>query len=148
MRAGCLSEDSCHFLHGRPTTVPGCMVDGKVTCGNAECLASWSATRTECAQCKQERQDRRRVIQTEEDPRLRESAFLTAPAIFPNNDIKCEVNKIRAQIFAAETGQALTWSIARDKPGNKVLAQKLHLEQEKEAWLSRHDRDCGGFGVR
>jgi hypothetical protein len=49
MRAGCLSEDSCHFLHGRPTAVPGSMVDGQLTCGNAACLASWSATRTECA---------------------------------------------------------------------------------------------------
>jgi len=55
---------------------------------------------------------------------------------------KCEVNKIRAQVFAAETQQALTWSIAKDKPGNKVLAEKLNLEQEKEAWLTRHDRDC------
>ena len=41
-------------------------------------------------------------------------------AIFPNNDIKYEVNKARAQIFAAETGQALTWSIAKDKPSNNV----------------------------
>ena len=82
------------------------------------------------------------MIEGANDPRLKEHKFLTAPAIFPNNDIRCEVNKIRAQIFAAETGQAVTWSIAKDKPGNRVLAEKIHLEEEKEVWLTRHDRDC------
>ena len=52
---------------------------------------------------------------------------------------------LRAQIFAAETQQALTWSIAKDKPGNRVLAEKMNIVVEKEAWLSRHDQDCGGL---
>ncbi len=56
--------------------------------------------------------------------------FLTAPAIFPNNDIKCEVNKIRAQIYAAETRQAIPWSSAKVNPGNRVLAEKINLEEE------------------
>ena len=36
----------------------------------------------------------------------------------------------------------MTWSIAKDKPGNRVLAEKINLEEEKEVWLTRHDRDC------
>ena len=74
--------------------------------------------------------------------------FLRAPAIFPNNDIKYEVNKIRAQIFAAETRQALTWSIAKDKPSNNTIVAKPNLAEEKKVWLTRHDRDCGNlYGV-
>ena len=60
-----------------------------------------------------------------QDDRHRHGDFLTAPAIFPNNDIKYEVNKTRAQIFARETQQAISWSIAKDKPSNKVIAEKL-----------------------
>ena len=74
-----------------------------------------------------------------------EAKFLTAPAIFPNNDIKYEVNKRRAQIFAEETNQAITWSIAKDKPGNKVISEKPNLQKEKCVWLTRHDRDCGAL---
>ena len=71
------------------------------------------------------------------------SRVVRATAIFPNNDIKCEVNKTRAQTYAAEMGLAITWSIAKDKPGNRVLANKINMEEEKEVWLTRHDRDCG-----
>ena len=58
--------------------------------------------------CQEERKARARVVWSEDDVRLKEKRFLEAPAIFPNDDIKCEVNKLRAQTFAAETGQALT----------------------------------------
>ena len=82
------------------------------------------------------------------DIRHRSEHFLTAPAIFPNNDIKFEVNKIRAQAFAAHRRQAITWSIAKDKPCNRVIAEKPNLEEEKLVWLNRHDRDCGDlYGV-
>ena len=64
--------------------------------------------------------------------RYTEAKFLTAPAIFPNNDIKYEVNKLRAQLFAHETKQAITYSIARDKPTNAVIAEKPNLEEEKK----------------
>ena len=44
--------------------------------------------------------------------------------------------------------QAITWSIARDKPGTKVIAEKPNLAEEKKVWLTRHDRDCGSlYGV-
>ena len=120
MRGGNLSEDAWNFLHGRPTKVPGSWVNGKVTCGNRDCLHAWQQRKEECSACQQERKDRHRVMNAPEDQRHREVHFLRAPAIFPNNDIKYEVNKARAQIFATETGQVLTWSIAKDKPSNKV----------------------------
>ena len=82
------------------------------------------------------------------DDRHKNGNFLIAPAIFPNNDIKYEVNKTRAQIFARQTAQAITWSIAKDKPSNKVIAEKENLGEEKKMWLRRHDKDCGDlYGV-
>ena len=38
--------------------------------------------------------------------------------------------------------QTITWSIAKDTLGNRVMADKINLEAEKEVWLTRHDRDC------
>ena len=77
-----------------------------------------------------------------------EQKFVNAPAIFPNNDIKFDVNKTRAQIFAESVNESITWCIARDTPTNKVIADKPNLESEKKVWLTRHDRDCGGlYGV-
>ena len=55
------------------------------------------------------------------------------------------MNKLRAPVFAAETQQALTWSIAKDKPSNRVLGEKMNIADEKEVWLTRHDRDCAGL---
>ena len=36
----------------------------------------------------------------EDDKRYTEGKFITAPTIFPNNDIKCVVDKHRAQVYA------------------------------------------------
>jgi hypothetical protein len=55
-----------------------------------------------------------------DDTRHLDEHFLAAPAIFPNNDIKYEVNKTRAQIYAIQTEQAIAWSVAKDVPTNKV----------------------------
>ena len=75
------------------------------------------------------------------DIRYRSEHFLTAPAIFPNNDIKFEVNKIRAQAFAAHRRQAITWSIAKDKPCNRVIAEKPKLVQwKRQSW-------CGSIAM-
>ena len=145
MRAGALSLDSSNFLHGRPTTVPGSWVDGSCACGKPECATSWTERKEECRKCQVERQGKHRVMNTPGDERHRTEHFVGAPAIFPNNDIKCEVNKLRAQIFAAETRQAITWSIAKDKPSNRVIAEKENLVEEKQQWLKRHDRDCGSL---
>ena len=31
--------------------------------------------------------------------------------------------------------------MAKDKPNNKVIAEKPNLQEEKQTWLTRHDRD-------
>ena len=76
------------------------------------------------------------------DSRVAEPKFLKAPAIFPNNDIKYHVNKLRGMLFAARTQQAITWAVARDRPGAATLREKPNLAAEKIVWLQRHDRDC------
>ena len=55
MRAGALSTDSWHFLHGRETNVPGSSVDGHNTCGNHSCSTTWRESKIECDICKEER---------------------------------------------------------------------------------------------
>ena len=59
--------------------------------------------------------------------------FITALVIFLNNDIKFDANKTRAHIFAQEHNHTITWSIARDTPSNKVIAEKPNLVEEKKA---------------
>ena len=86
----------------------------------------------ECSICEEERKSKHRVMNSMEDKRHLSEHFLRAPAIFPNNDIKYDVNKQRARIFAHETEQAITWSIARDMPSNKVIAEKPNLLEEKK----------------
>ena len=39
IRNGTLSEDNWHFLHGRPTLVPGTWARGTAQCGNEVCIA-------------------------------------------------------------------------------------------------------------
>ena len=64
--------------------------------------------KAECAFCKGERQSRRLVLDRN-DARISEERYLAAPAIFPNNDVKYEVNKLRAGKFAERTMQPITW---------------------------------------
>jgi hypothetical protein len=148
MRAGALSQDSWCFLHGRETKVPGSCINAKLNCGNDRCWKTWRASRTECETCQKERKSKHRVMNEPGDQRHSEGEFLRAAAIFPNNDIKFEVNKVRAQIYARATKQAITWSIAKDTPSNKVLSEKANIVEEKKVWLTRHDRDSGDlYGV-
>ena len=87
MRQGNHSQDSWCFLHGHKTIVPGNWVKGAPACGNDKCLQTWSANGIDCDQCQ--------VMYDPNDHRKKEDQFITAPAIFPNNDIQFEVNKIR-----------------------------------------------------
>ena len=59
------------------------------------------------------------------------AAFTIAPAIFPNNDIKYDVMKRRAEIFAAAHNQALTWRVAKGRPSTEVLNEKLNTTEVK-----------------
>ena len=79
------------------------------------------------------------------DERHLAEKFLTALAIFPNNDINYELNKRRGQIFANERDQGITWCMAEDRPNNKVITEKPNLQEEKQIWLARHARDCGSL---
>ena len=188
VRAGALSEDNYHFLHGRPTTVPGSWCKGKVLCGQATCKqlakphlpytkpprapqtrrrgkSGASPTRKsarqdsthdatillsrdpihqqECDICKRDRASRALVCTGPNDPRLSSSKFSSATAIFPNNDIKYHVNKLRAQNFAARHKEVITYAVASDKPANDTLKQRSSASTEKASWLQRHDRESG-----
>ena len=142
----------------QPTRVPGSWLNGTSACGNAECSALAAKARrapdattrseiwrSECGKCQDERASRCRVLRGADDPRLRAEKSRNAPAIFPNNDIKYEVNRRRAMEFAARTGQAITWVPARDKPSAAVLNEKPNIATEKLGWLNRHDKDCGAL---
>ena len=152
LREGRLSEDSHAFLHGMPTTVSGSWTDGVAVCGNAQCQRvsgenqGWEeiqkCERT-CQLCAETRKRRERVAQDAADPRFTEAKFVDAPAIFPNNDIKYDVNKQRARQYAAAHGLGVTWVQAQDKPLPKTLQEKPDLVLHKMSWLSRHDRECG-----
>ena len=106
MREGSLSENNWHFLHGRATTVPGSWIGDTCTCGNASCIGLVGDAKLltqECSVCKADRQSRHRVMNATDDKQFMETLhteFVNAPAICLNNDIKYEVNKLRARLSA------------------------------------------------
>ena len=55
------------------------------------------------------------------DPRWSDPRFNTATAIFPNNDTKYHINKLRAKLFAAQEKKIVTYAVARDKATNDTL---------------------------
>ena len=81
------------------------------------------------------------VIQ-ETDERLRTNNYVNAPAIFPNNDIKYDVNKKRAEYWCRHHKVALTWSLAQDKPKHAEFQTKPYLQRDKEKWIHLHDKHC------
>ena len=97
----------------------------------------------ECDQCAAERKLRRRVANGPADPLW--SQFTTATAIFPNNDIKYETNKIRAQKHAATSKEPITWVYAKGVPTDNMLRERPSASAEKRKWLTYHDRDCGAL---
>ena len=148
IREGKMSEDNWHFLHGRPTKVPGSWINGKCACACDNCeklVGSPHVMAEECDVCKEDRRSRHRVQNDPHDDRHLEEKFIRAPCIFPNNDIKFDVNKRRAMLFAAATGQRITWSQAKDYPSSKVLGEQPDISEAKEVWLTRHDRDCAAL---
>ena len=152
LRQGRLSENSHAFLHGTATTVTGSWTNGVASCGRGQCQqlseenASWDriqACERMCSICTEARHQRKRVATDADDTRFTETKFVDAPAIFPNNDIKYDVNKQRARQYAAAHRLGVTWVQAQDKPLPKTLQERPDLVLQKMAWLSRHDRECG-----
>ena len=97
----------------------------------------------ECKTCSAERKSKQLVATNPDDERFRQDKFLAAPAVYPNNDIKYDVNKQRAQTYAAAHGEAITWVSAKDTVAQDALRAKPGLAAQKLEWLKKHDRDCG-----
>ena len=102
----------------------------------------------ECKKCRDERKTKCLVATGPDDERFMNRKFLSAPAIFANNDLKYETNKLRAKTFARHTKQAVTYVCAKDKPTPDALRERPDLPAQKMQWLKRHDRECGNlYGV-
>ena len=147
-RNGGLSEDTHGFLHGKPASVPGSWQSGSASCGTKKWQKSLKAKihkerkrimKEECEFCKQGRISKHLVLRGDSDKRLLESIFLQAPDVFANNDMKYEVNKLRAKLFAEMEDQNITYVPAKDCPSAEALTERLDLPMGKLQWLQRHD---------
>ena len=112
IRVSQLTDDNYGFLHGMKTSVPGSWLDDSVRCGNHFCAglpASWRDMRKggaswqqmqcmECNTCQTDRASRRRVL--EEGVTLESEEMENVPSAVPNNDLRYEINKLRARLFA------------------------------------------------
>ena len=101
--------------------------------------------RNECLICKKERASRHFVVSNANDPRFQEATFARAPASFANNDLKHDVNKLRAQSFASSTNTGILYGSAKDRPSIDALRARSDLPTQKIDWLNRHDRESGDF---
>ena len=96
-----------------------------------------------CQTCTAERASRALVALKANDPRFHSSTFVSAPAVFANNDIKYETNKLRARLFAHATRKPVTYAVAKDTCSSEALRAKPDLSTQKLSWLQRHDRESG-----
>ena len=105
-------------------------------------------SRKERQECRQERQERILVAKTTSDIRFTSKKFETAPAVFPNNDVKYEVNKLRSHSYATRRGVGLMYCPAKDTPTADALRERPDLPSQKVSWLNRHDRESGDlYGI-
>ena len=162
-RIGKLSSDSYAFLHGLPTLFPGSAIGKTAKCRSDKCkdraaaMASCEETVSditrhvlaketldmECTTCKNERAKRILVARSDNDRRLNEDKFEVAPAVCLNNDMKYEVNQLRAQAYARKRGTGLMYCPAKDTPTGDALRVRPDLPSQKVSWLNRHDREFG-----
>ena len=145
-RVGNLSESNHNFLHGMPTSVPGCWLDnlGASTCKN-KCIAE----EHECTECIAERERRCRVYNSGfmngRDNRMSSDEFRNAISIVANNDLKDQICKQGTAQFARDTGQRLLWSYAVDVVKNVDLAEREDLRERQNDWLQYPDNKCDGL---
>ena len=164
-RYGKLTMDTHAFLHGKPTLLPGSILNGKATCNSDWCkkracemveleqnappkgqVRDEHADITmqgECKKCQKERKERTLVASGLSDKRFMEQKFLSAPAVVPNNDMKYEINKKRALGYASKKKTGVMYCPAKDKPSHEALRIRPDLPAQKIAWLNRHDRESG-----
>ena len=103
-----LTRETHAFLHGYPTMNPGSTLNGVARCLTKKCNNRITAAlkkktfddkfaattlASECEKCKAERASRKLVADDGNDSQFQETRFLTAPAVFPNNDSKYDTNK-------------------------------------------------------
>ena len=97
----------------------------------------------ECSVCRAERHSKHLVATGPNDKRFKQAEFVNAPAIFANNDVKYDTNKLRAQLFAQHGKALVTYAVAKDTPSQDALREKPGIAAEKIKWLQRHDRESG-----
>ena len=158
-RLGAMTADTCAFLHGTTTSVPGTWLNGtvnNVTRAGPQCKAQCCEMRNECMECKVERKRRCRVYRSElhgndKDSRIHSKRFRHAITVVPNNDLKMDICKRGAALWARDHGMPILWS-----PGTDYIVSSCglldedpqQLRQKKISWLSKHDKQCAGlFGM-
>ena len=134
-RENCLSVDGHAFLHGQPTSKPGSWVNGQTTCGTPKCSEFLGAVaennNLECDRCRCEREKRKLVVTDKSDNGLLAEAFVSAPAISPNNDNKYHASKTRSEAWCRKQNITITWSKARDRPAHQEFQSRPDLQQGK-----------------
>ena len=84
---------------------------------------------------------RQLVANAPTDPRFRSERFDHAPSVFASNDIKYEVDKLRAQAYAETRREGLVYCPAKDTPSTEALRLRQDLPSQNISWLNRHDRE-------
>jgi hypothetical protein len=152
MRKGALCEDYWAYIHGKDTTTkPGSFVYAKETvlCGNDECIASWTESRTECKVCKAHRKSRALVAYGPEDARYDLPQFQNSKNLMSFNDNRCDVGQRRAQRRARETTQRVAYVICEDKTSDEELKRDPKLADKKAQWAKSRPADqTAAYGVR
>ena len=126
----------------------GLVTDGKKRSAVGSEYGKQEIMKQECETCKHERGMKALVAASAQDKRFVEPKFIKAPAIFANNDIKYETNKLRAKSYAATHALAMTYCPAKDMPSSEALRERPALPTQKLSWLQRHDRESGDlYGI-
>ena len=63
--------------------------------------------------------------------------------MFANNDIKYEVNRLRAQAYAETRQEGLVYCPAKDTPSTEAPRLRQDPPSQHISWLNRHDRESG-----
>ena len=82
-------------------------------------------------------------MSVEQLQQLSSAEFENVPCAVPNNDMRYEINKQRARLYAARHHYQLVWCPARDRVRLEALREDPSLVLKKQEWLRRHDRQCG-----
>ena len=99
----------------------------------------------ECQYCKDERNRRNRLLE-EEDARVRQEPFVSAPFIHKNNEPKYHAMLLRAAEQANTDRKYTLWIAARDIPENPTQIAKTpeKVPQRLQRFLQYHDQQTAG----